>query len=317
MKIIIKSGEHQGKEIDDVVALAKNLIGPNDLAVGGTMSPQRAARLIGMIYEDKFLAKITTDRMDRLEKEIDVIGVETRQLVRVPQGQEPSNDQKPGASQHGDMLRAQTVQLFPEVSLDYLRAHRDNPDLVKLVEQLFVQQLRNDLVDLGFNGVNDDGSGETADEKFLALNKGWVQVAKEATQTPKKDIDPMTDGWGDTLALVMDAADVRYRANSTFVMNLADADAYAREMGAHVTGTPLTADSPLRRYQGNPIEAHPLMPQGHILFTPMPNLVFGVHKEIRQDRGYHQRKRALEYTFDQAVDYQIAVKQAAVLGKPA
>lgn len=105
----------------------------------------------------------------------------------------------------------------------------------------------------------------------------------------------------------------RWRENSAFVMNLADADDYAAELGAHVTGTPLTA---LRRYNGLPIEANPRMPRGKVLFTPLMNLAHGVHTSVEQDKEYHKRKRVLEYTFDMAVDYEIAVKQACVLGKP-
>ena len=100
-------------------------------------------------------------------------------------------------------------------------------------------------------------------------------------------------------------------------MNTADADNYAYEINGHVTGRPLQADDPLRRFDGIQIEAHDKMPRGHVLFTPLYNLAFGVHQRIERTREFVARKRALEFTFDQAFDYQIAVKQACVLGKPA
>ena len=310
--IKLKSGE----VIDDLVALAKSLIGPNDLANGGQLSPQRAAKLITMIFADAFLGKITTVRMDRLERNIDAIDVASRQLVRVPQGAEPSADQTPNAGEHGSVLRALAVQLFPTLTLDFLRANKDNPQLLKEVETAFGTLLTNDLVDLGFNGIGDGGAGANQEEKFLNLNKGWLQIAREADDAPKIEIDPEVDNWQASLGAIMDQGDERWRQTSAFVMNLADADAYARELGGHVTGTPLTADSPLRRYQGRPIEAHPRMPRGRVMFTPLKNLVFGVHTDIHQEREYHKRKRVLEYTFDKAVDYEIAVKQALVLAEP-
>lgn len=305
-----------GTQIDDVVALAKALIGPNDLANGGQLSPQRAAKLIMMIFKDTFLTKINTVRMDRLERNVDAIDVASRQLVRVPQGTEPEAGQTANASEHGAVLRALAVQLFPSLTLDFLRANKDNSNLLKELETAFVTRLQNDLVDLGFNGINDTGAGATQEEKFLNLNKGWVQIAREDDDAPKLAIDPATDTWQATLGEVMDKGDTRWRETSAFVMNLADADAYARELGGHVTGTPLTAESPLRRYQGRPIEAHPRMPQGHVMFTPLKNLVHGVHTDIHQDREYHKRRRVLEYTFDMAVDYEIAVKEACVLAQP-
>ena len=313
MKITLRSGD----QIEELVALAKSLIGPNDLANGGQLSPARSARLISMIFADTFLSKISTYRMVRLEQNADVLDIGRRQLVRVAQGAEPADSQTGKAAEYGCVLRALAVQLFPTLTLDFLRANKDNPQLPAEVERGFATRLTNDLVDLGFNGVKDDGSGSTQAEKFLNLNKGWVQVAREASNTPKKAIDPETDTWVGSLASIQETSDDRYRDRSAFLMNLADADAYALELGAHVTGTALTADSPLRRFQGRPIEAHPLMPKGHVLFTPLKNLAFGVHTDIHSDKEYHKRKRVLEYTFDQAVDYEIPVKQAAVLAQPA
>ncbi len=310
--IILKSGE----KMDDVKALAKGLIGPNDLANGGQMAPQAAAKLINLVVKDTFLSKIDTVTMNRLERSVDAIDVAGRQLVRVPQGTEPSAGQTANASEHGTVLRALAVQFFPTLTLDFLRANADNPNLLKLLEASFATRLANDLVDLGFNGIDDTGSGATQEEKFLNLNKGWLQIAREATACPKHDIDPATDGWQATLGATMNAGDERWRANSVFVMNLADADDYARELGGHVTGTPLTADSPLRRYQGQQIEAHPRMPRGHVMFTPLKNLAHGIHKDIHRDKEYHKRRRALEYTFDMACDYEIGVKEACVLAQP-
>lgn len=307
----------KGQKIDDVVALAKSLIGPNDLANGGTLTPQRADKLISMIMADTFLTKINTVKMSRLERNIDAIDVAARQLVRVPQGDEPEDGQTANAGEHGAILRALTVQLFPTLTLDFLRENKDNPQLLQMVEKAFVTRLRNDLVDLGFNGTHDDSGGATQAEKFLRLNKGWVQIALDHADAPKIDIDPATDTWKATLGAIMETGDEKWREQSTFVMNLADADKYAEELGSHVTGTPLTAESPLRRFNGLPIEANPRMPRGKVLFTPLMNLAHGVHTDIQQDKEYHKRRRALEYTFDMAVDYEIAVKQACVLAKPA
>lgn len=306
----------KGQKIDDVVALAKSLIGPNDLANGGTLTPQRADKLISMIMADNFLAKINTVKMARLERNVDAIDVASRQLVRVAQGDEPGADQTANAGEHGAILRALTVQLFPTLTLDFLRENKDNPQLLAMVEKAFVTRLQNDLVDLGFNGTHDDSGGATQAEKFLRLNKGWVQIALDHADVEKVDIDPATDGWKATLASIMNAGDERWRENSAFIMNLADADAYAEELGAHVTGTALTAESPLRRYNGLPIEANPRMSRGKVMFTPLMNLAHGVHSTIQQDKEYHKRKRVLEYTFDMAVDYEIAVKKACVLGRP-
>lgn len=99
-------------------------------------------------------------------------------------------------------------------------------------------------------------------------------------------------------------------------MNDIDADRYYREIGAHVTGTPMAADSPLRRYEGKSIEPVSDCPQGHILFTPLQNLGFGLHDKIQRDKSWHSRKRVLEYTFDLAFDYELENHRACAIATP-
>lgn len=315
--ITIKSGDFAGRRMHDLVALAKALIGPGDLANGGQMTAQAASRLISMVFKDEFLSKVTTETMSRLTKDVDVIDIMRRQLVRVAQGTDPDVGNTVDAAEFGCKLTALDVQLFPTLKLDFLRDNKDNPNLMSTVEDGFNTRLQTDLVDLAFNGVADDGAGANRAAKFIRLNKGWVQILADAATAPKVTIDPATDGWIAALREVHDASDVRFRRNSVFVMNEADADAYAREVNAPVTGTAVNLDSPARRFEGKAIESHPDMPAGKVMFTPLKNLVFGVHADIRRDRAYHSRKRVLEYTFDMAVDYEVAVKQAAVLGRPA
>lgn len=301
----------------DIVALAKALIEPEDLRNGGGLKPQEAAKLITMLFDDPFLKKVTTIRMSKLTRNVDVMDIARRQLVRVPQGQEPSNDDLTGAGEFGCKLTALDAQLFVTLTLDFLRDNKDNPQLQKEVENGFNTRLGGDIVDLGFNGVADDAVGATRAAKFIRLNKGWLQVMREAAGTPKVVIDPALNGWIKSLKAIMEAADDRVRATSCFVMNEADADAYAEQINAPVTGSEVQSNSPARRFRGKTIETHPMVPQGSVAFTPMANLVYGLHTDIKRDRAYHSRKRALEYTFDMSFDFEVAVKQFAVLGEKA
>ncbi len=309
--ITLKSGQR----MHDFVALAKGLIEPEDLRNGGGLKPQEAAKLITMLFADPFLKKVTTIRMRRLTRDVDVMDIARRQLVRVPQGQEPDNGDLTGANEFGCKLVALDAQLFASLTLDFLRENKDNPNLQKEVEAGFNTRLGNDIVDLGFNGVADDGTGADRAARFIRLNKGWLQIMRDAANTPKVGIDPATNGWVFSLKAIMEASDDRVRATSSFIMNEADADAYGEEINAPVTGHEVQSGSPARRFRGKNIETHPMMPQGAVAFTPLKNLVYGLHTDIRRDRSYHQRKRALEYTFDMAFDFEVAVKQFAVLGE--
>jgi len=313
--ITIKSGPQQGQRMQDFEAVAKGLIEPEDLRNGGNLSAQASNKLITMLFADTFLSKVTTIRMSKLTRDVDVMDIMRRQLVRVAQGQEPADDDLTGAGEFGCKLTALDAQLFATLTLDFLRENKDNPQLQRDVEKGFNTRLGNDIVDLGFNGVADDAAGADRAAKFIRLNKGWLQIAREAEKTPKVNIDPATDGWVTSLKIIMEAQDDRARSMSSFVMNEADADEYAEEINAPVTGHEVQTASPARRYKGKVIEAHPDMPRGKVLCTPMKNLVHGLHTTIDRNRAYHNRRRALEYTFDMSFDFEIAVKQFAVLGE--
>ena len=297
----------------NIVNIAKDLIAPADIKAGGTLRPEESERLISTVFKTDFLSKVNTKRMSRTKSAIDVFDIAKRQLVRVAEGTEPTDNQD--VTDAGAVMTALSVQLFPSVTLSFLRDNKDNPNLVQTVEMAFADTLTRDLVDLGFNGTSDTATGSTADEKFLALNKGWVQVAKDNAAVIDVTKAKANMKWVTYLGNVLKAADDRYKNDSVFIMNTGDADAYGIELGGHVTGTALVADSPLRRFQGRQIIGNAYMPTGTILFTPINNLVFGMSTEIRRDRDYHSRKRVIEYTFDMAVDYEIAVKKAVVLGQ--
>lgn len=310
-KITLKTGE----TMDDIVALAKGLIGPTDLAVGGVLSPTAATKLIQMVFKTDFLSKVTTEIMTSLSQEVSAIDMARRQMVRVPQGTDPDEGQFASAGQYGCIMTALPIQLFPSVKLDTLRQNKDNPQLLTELETSYALAIARDLVDLGMNGVSDDNAGANREAKFIRLNKGWLQIAKDAASTKKVDIDPATTGWKVALGAITTAADPRALRDSTLIMNEADADQYFREIAAPVTGTALIADSPIRRFEGRAIEAVGDMPRGKVMFTPLKNLVHGIHADVKRDKAYHNRKRALEFTFDMAVDYEIAVKEYCVVAE--
>lgn len=315
MIITLKSGPQAGTKMLDVVALAKGLISAEDLRQGGDLQPQMASKIISMIYADPFLSTITTERMSRLTKTVDVMDIMRRQMVRVAEGTEPSADDLADAVEHGCKLTALDAQLFATLKLSFLREHQDNPQLTQLIEQGFNTRLTNDLIDLAWNGVADDGAGATREAKFIRLNKGWCQVLREASKAPKVDIDPATDGWVTSLQQVKAAAHRNGKRGSVFYMNTQDADEYSREVNRPVTGQATNVNAPWRTFEGQDIVAHEDIPMGTVTYTPPKNLVMGMSTMMRRDRAYHNRRRALEYTFDMAFDFEVAVKQFAVFGE--
>jgi len=304
---------------NELEQIAKGMIGPGDLNPGGALRPQQAERLISMVFSNGLMEKVTTRRMRRTQADVAVMDIANRSLTRVPQGSEPTDAQRIGANEHGTTLHALPVQLFPQIGLDYLRDNADNKELVSEVEAGFATRMEAELEDLAFNGIDDTfveyDSANPDTTGWVTLNKGWIQVATDSADTKTASIDPGTNGWQDSLKTARDALPEMYRPNAAIFMNTADADAYAYELGQHVTGTALTADSPLRRFLGAPIITSPYIPAGTVLVTPPKNLVFGLTTEIWQQKRWDYDARALRYTFDTACDYEIAVKQACVLAQ--
>ncbi|GLO70089.1 hypothetical protein MACH17_16060 [Phaeobacter inhibens] len=134
--ITLKSGPAQGQRMQDFVALSKGLIEPEDLRNGGGLTPQGAAKLITMLFADTFLSKVTTIRMSKLTRDVDVMDIMRRQLVRVAQGREPADDDLTSASEHGCKLTALDAQLFASLTLDS-RATKDKATAYKSVKAIW------------------------------------------------------------------------------------------------------------------------------------------------------------------------------------
>lgn len=313
MKILVKNAAGDQVQMEELRALAKGLIDAKDLSNGGDLTAQQSSKLISLIKKNDFLSKIQTIPMRKLMRNVDVVDIMRRQLKRVPEGQKPGADDLATADEFGSVLTALPVQLFPSFTLGWLRDNQDNPNLLTELESGFATSIGNDLVDLGWNGVADDYEGK----EFIRLNKGWLQIARESDDAKKVVIDPAMDGYQASMRKILDAADYRSKRDGVFLMNDISADAYWREISAHITGTPLAAESPLRRFEGKTIEVQEDIPDNVIAFTPLKNLAHGIHTNIQRSKGYENRARALEFTFDFAIDYEIAAKQLFTMGEAA
>ena len=292
------------------IALAKGLIQPGDLRVGGVLQPQAASALINMVFADAFLSRVSTEYMVRLKKDVLPLDIAPRQLKRVAQGSEPQPGDKAKVDEHGAVLTALDAQLFADISLDTLRDNQDNPQVLALINTMIANRISADMVDLGFNGVEDTYAGGD----FINLNKGWVQIATDSAATHKETFDIVTEAdWIDALAKIRKAQDDDYKPTSVIIMNSSDADEYRLAIGKHVTGAAVLADREEFGFLAQPVVPSQYMPSGTVMYTPIKNLVVGMHTRIERSAEYHARRRALEITVDTAFDFEIQVKRALVI----
>lgn len=166
------------------VAVAKGIIAPEDIRIGGTLRPQESAQMFNaVVAANATLGKVMTEQTARLKKDIPVLDMVPRQLQRVAEGSKPTTFT--GVSQKGGTLHVLPAQLFAKLPLSFLRDNADNPQIVPLIRAMLNTIFGNDLNDLGWNGTDDDNS-----DGFLTLNKGWLQVLADSAAARKTVIEP-------------------------------------------------------------------------------------------------------------------------------
>ncbi len=288
----------------DVIKFAKGLITPESLTITGSLTPKQSKGFYSAIVNNnEFLKKVTTKQMNSLELFVDAYDVAEGILVRVPEGSEPTNSQKRTYSNIGCTLRALKAQLFADVTRSTIENNADNPNFEKELFNGFSIRFGNELVKLGFEGVDETG------DSFENLNKGWIQVAKDSSDV-KKDTYASTDKMVDRLSGLIENLDKDAKGPSTSIlMSWSDWEKYMLELADTTKTAALFTDAKTKSFMGYPIEVNKYMPNGVYMATPLKNLVFGMLTKIYRERTWNARKRAIEYTFDVGNDYEIIIKK--------
>jgi len=293
----IKTQEHP------LIKFAKGEITPEDLAVSGEISPTRAAHFIDLIQKsDEFLKKVTVIPMDQLTTTYDVWDMLRGSLVRVPEGQEPTEEQKKKIQNAGRKLSAKPVQLFADVTRSSILSNMHHPNFAAFLDSKFANRFAGDITYLGFVGSSDEY--ENAD--FKELNKGWIQVALDENGTNKVEYAE-DDTMVDRLEKLVKSADDDLGDDARILIHRNDFLDYCLEVGKSTNTSELLIQAAAQGFAGYRFEITNNMPSGTYMLTPLKNLVFGMVSKIYRARKFNERKRAVEYTFDAHIDYDIAV----------
>ncbi len=293
----------QANEESDLVKFAKDAIGPSDLAVSGTISPTRATKFIDLIKNNNdLLKKVTVIPMDSIESEYDVWDMERGVLVRVDEGKEPTDTQKKKIQNKGRKLTAKPMQLFADVLRATILNNQHRPNLAAWLDNRFSIKFGSELSYLGFIGEKDTYSPK----EFKNLNKGWVQIAKDESDTNKTTY-AADDTMVARLEKLVDSADNDMPDDAKILIHRKDFIKYCLEVGKSTNTAQLLIDAAASGFAGYGFEVTNNMPSGTYMLTPLQNLVFGMVSNIYRAREWNSRKRAIEYTFDIYADYDIAV----------
>lgn len=287
--------------------ILKGSMNSANATLSGTLTPEQAHNFIDVIKQNNgFLQKIHTEKMGRLQKELDAWDVAKGILVRVPSGDKPNESQRAALSKVGTKLDAKSVRLFSRILQDALEDNKHNPKFEDETFNSFAKAFGNDLALLGFEGVSDSYDGN-----FNTLHKGWVQVVKDASEATKITYQT-SEKVTNRLTALAQSINPDILSEAVILINPADAQEYNKEISALNSPTHLIAGG-AKSVLGIPFEVTPLMPKGTYLATPLKNLVLGIVIDIRRNRWYDAEERALKYVFDVFVDYEVVIKKWASL----
>lgn len=281
---------------------------PADFSIGGTLTPDQARAFFDLVIEQNdFLKVVTPIYGKKLTIPINAYTLGTRNLVRVAEGTEPTADQKAASSNAGKNMTLLPVQLFYDLPFQTIEDNQDNPKFENIIAAQIAKSFANDLLDLGTNGTADTGA------EFLALNTGWIALAKASATTNKVNTNTDTD-IAASFKKMLAAMPNQYKTpNCRFIIGPADRETFAALMGGKDSTASLLLTGKGLSYLGYGIEVNPYQVVGTYLFCDPKDLVKGLNLDVKKYRELHGRKRCIEYTYDLAVDFEIARDAAVVV----
>ncbi|MDO5562521.1 MAG: hypothetical protein Q4F74_02810 [Synergistaceae bacterium] len=289
------------------------------LNIGGTLRPEQATRVIDLLVDGSdILKRVTVERSRKLKKEVDVFSIGTKVLTRVPQGQDPT--EFVSQSNVGPTLDMKSHQLFGRVLFDALRDNKDDPRYESKVLNEWIKVWARDITRLAFTGTHDDYDITDVTKKiFEHLNIGWPALLKASASSHKVDIaDYTSNGVVDRIAYLgacVRALPDEYRSEDCkILMPSSDHLEYQDQIGEQNGGVFVLVTGGVKQRLSYEILPQRYMTSGEVIFCPLANLVYGVNTEIERYREVKGSKRCVDYTFDAADDFQIALPDAAVIG---
>lgn len=314
--------------LDDKVDLRKDLITPEMISQGGTLTPERATALIDLVVEqDEFLRAIQVRQMAAISQEVLVWDVTSRTARTLAPGW-PSTANGTEGLNRSLKLSANKMNLQFIIDDRTLVNFKANlPALESFIMQGFVKSFKSQLLDLAVNGTADgDGSA------FLTIAKGWVQRIQDNAgnrATPAAQIIDVSDGAAalDTMQEIFDAVHQAGVDNNPayfgddvpFVVGPTDWQRHKETLATRPDAMALIVSGLEKKYQGHPVSVVPFMPTNTVIHTPLQNLVMGIVGGSGVDSISIERSRMPQATLFTVTVYccfDVVNPNAVVLAKP-
>ena len=283
------------------------------LQSSGKLETEVADAFISTVMDthSEVMGEVTVERMTTESKRIDLISLAKRAMRKAVEGTAPTGVQVYTPSSR--TLLVEEVITAHDVTKSWLEDNVMREGGLEFINAEFAKQFRNDMVDLGFNG-----DGTTSG--FLACNKGWLQLIKEASTTNKVDVPAANVDYDAIFGLLYAALPNPYKPRTSefkFWVSTVAWQGYKDQLKARNTSLGdaiITGNQPVY-WMGIEVVPREDFPVSNYLLCRPKNLVAGIHeRDISIDIDWAARKRMYEVTISARIDFEFAVADELVLG---
>jgi len=286
-----------------------------DIGIGGNI-PEAAAREMVelLVNQDNILKIVTTHHADEYKVPLSNLDIDADVLVNVPEGQDPVTTDKTGASNPGKSIELKDTNSFLEMFFSTLRSAKGRKAQQK-IQKKWIKKISDNIAKVGFVGT--EYVANTRD--ITKINKGWVQTAKDYTGSHKVNAhDHKNVGdeivWENFLKAIIKALPAKYKSDSVeLIMNPTDYESLVDEVAEKSGGINYLITGKIPSFKGYKIRKESNMPQGHVMFTNLKNLQYGINTSVTNQKDINSLKRVLTYVYGLANGYEIAVEDALVI----
>lgn len=289
----------------------------SDFSTGGAMPDEVLKSFVQVMRtRSKMLNDVRVEIMRSPTKILDRINLPERSLYNAGEGVgATTNTTKPVFAKR--TLTAAKASMAMDWSTETIEDSIEGGDLEATLLNMLTQNYANQTVDLGCNG---DGSTPG----FLALNKGWLCIAKElavAGDSARLNTTGNTD-YVDILEKLYALVPAKYKDAGmmeegwAFQMDPASEEAYRKAVRSRNSNL---GDQALIDGKYIPFSGLPLIPRGYfpaktILLTPPQNLAYGLHREPRVKIWYDNDKDDVQARVHGRIDFEVVDPGLIILG---
>lgn len=326
---------------EGVKLLQKGIIGSTSIAPASTLLPAQAKDVISLVRDQDpsgFLKRISFEPMSKINSPVLVADVASRIIVRRAPGAWPVDAENNGLINKSIVMTGKKCNAQFMIDNETLMEWKDDvPGLEAKIYGMFIQTLRNNILDLAFNGLTD--SSAATETSFTALGIGWhkllldkltaagltsqiIDISDDAANLQSGSTNLSSKIWAKMFKGIASGNQKFFpRAETAIITGTTDIDQFEEELTARTDGASFiingSKDMTFRRRK---LEEIPFLASGYNIYTQLSNLILGMVTGSGMEGGITVQRlevaQALQYIITFYVDMEVISEAAAIISKP-